>query len=426
MNRSTFRRARVPVAGAAVLALAGGTATAFAVAPDKAAPAWTQSWGTAMQRPIAGDDDSGQNWSTQGFSGQTLRQVVRLSSAGTQVRVRISNLYGKSPLKVDAAAVARSGGGAKVWPNSSVALTFGKRSAPVIQPGAEAVSDPVRLATVPLEKLAITMRFGAPTGPATFHRFGKRPAFLAKGDHLKDIGSDAYTKSTDASYYVSGVDVSGGRSTGTVVAFGDSLIDGVGSTPGADASLPDVLADRAGGTLGVVNTGIGGNRLRYDSACSGEKATARFKRDVLDRPGVRAVIIHIGANDIRETPGDPCLKPGGPATGQQIIDAYGQLVKTAHARGIKVVGATITPMRSALFPVWSPKVEKARVAINKWIRTSGAFDSVLDVDHAVGDPAAPDRPLTGYVYEDGLHPNDAGYQAIARALDLGRLPGRSH
>ncbi|WP_084338404.1 SGNH/GDSL hydrolase family protein [Actinomadura oligospora] len=423
MNQSILRRARMPVAGAFVLALAGGTATAVAKAPDRSAPTWTQSWGAAMQRPIAGDEDSGQNWSTEGFSGQTLRQVVRLSSGGTRVRVRISNLYGNRLLKVDGAAVGRSAGGAKVWPGSSVTLTFGGRSAPVVRPGAEAVSDPVTLSTSPLEKLAITLRFATPTGPATFHRFGGRASFLAQGNHVGDVGSEAYTKSTDSSYFLSGVDVSGGRSAGTVVAFGDSLVDGVGATNGADASLPDLLAERLSGSsrpLSVVNTGIGGNRLRYDSACAGEKATARFKRDVLDRPGVRAVIMHLGANDLRETPGDPCLVPGGPSTAQQVIDAQRQLVKAAHARGIKVVGATILPMRSALFPAWSPKVEKARVAINRWVRTSRTFDAVLDVDRAIADPAAPDRPLVAYVYEDGLHPNDAGYQAIARAFRMPR------
>ncbi|RMI43784.1 SGNH/GDSL hydrolase family protein [Actinomadura harenae] len=412
-----MRRARLPLAGAVVLALAGGTAVAQT--PDKAAPSWTQSWGAAMQRPIAGDEDSGQNWSTQGFSGQSLRQVVRLSSGGTRLRVRVSNLFGKSLLKVDGAAVGRSAGGAKVWPGTSVPLTFGGRTAPVVRPGAEALSDPVKLSTVPLEKLAITLRFTTPTGPATFHRVGGRASFLAQGDHVGDVGSDAYTKTTDSSYYLSGVDVSGGRSTGTVVAFGDSLIDGVGAS-GADSTLPALLAARLGGTVGVANTGIGGNRLRYDSACAGEKAPARFQRDVLDRPGVRSVILHLGANDIRETPGDPCLVPGGPSTAQQVIDAQRQLVKAAHAHGIKVVGTTILPMRGALFPVWSPTVEKTRIAINKWVRTSGTFDTVLDVDRVMADPAAPDRPRLAYVYEDGLHPNDTGYQAIVRALRLPR------
>ncbi|MEV5568935.1 SGNH/GDSL hydrolase family protein [Spirillospora sp. NPDC052269] len=423
MNKSIYRRARLPVAGAVVLALAGGTATAIAKSPDKTTPAWTQSWGAALQRPVAGDEDS-QNWSTQGFSKQTLRQVVRMSTGGTRVRVRISNLYGKNVLKVDGATVGRSASGALVWPGSSKPLTFGGRAAPVVRPGAEAISDPVSFKTAPLEKLAITMRFTAPTGPASFHLVGRRASYLASGDHLKDDVTQAYTKTTNASYFLSGVDVAGGKSTGTVVAFGDSLIDGVGSTTDADASLPDLLANRLAGAsrpLGVVNAGIGGNQLLYSTSCAGDKAVGRFQRDVLDRPGVRAVIVHLGANDIRESPGDPCLNPAGPPTAQQIIDGQQQLVKAAHAHGIKVVGATITPMRSALFPIWSPRVEKARVAINKWVRTSGTFDAVLDVDRAMADPAAPDRPLTAYVFQDGLHPNDTGYQAIFRALDLNRL-----
>ncbi|GAA2428817.1 SGNH/GDSL hydrolase family protein [Actinomadura vinacea] len=373
-----------------------------------------------MQRPVAGGEDEGPNWSTEGFGDHTLRQVVRLSTGGTRARIRLSNVYGTGPLRVTAAAAARSAGGAKAWPDTTAALTFGGARSATVPPGAEIASDPVPLSTAPLERLAVTLRFTQATGPATFHRFTTQPAYRASGDHLSDAGSDAFTQSTDALYYLAGVDVAGGNGDGTVVAFGDSLIDGVGATRGADARLPDALAERLAGTgrpLGVVNAGIGGNRLRYDSACSGDKATARFARDVLGRPGVRTVIVHLGANDIRDTPGDPCLRPGGPATAEQVIDAHRQLIRAARARGLKIVGTTVLPMKGALFPVWTPQVEKERDAVNDWIRTSGEYDAVLDADKILADPADGDRPRLSYVYEDGLHPNDAGFQALARGID---------
>ncbi|MBO2457606.1 SGNH/GDSL hydrolase family protein [Actinomadura violacea] len=432
MKRKLFFLGAVPLAAVTGVALIGefGSHAWFGPAPASARAisdhpgAWSQTWGAAMQWPIAGGQDEGPNWSVKGFGDQSLRQVVRLSSGGAKVRIRLSNLYGTRPLKVAGAAVARSGGGAKAWPGTTAAVTFGGARSATVPAGAEVASDPVTLSTVPLEKLAITLRFTRPTGPATFHRFTTQPAYRASGDHLSDVGSDAYTESTDAQYYLAGVDVAGGSASGTVVAFGDSLIDGVGATPGADARLPDALAERLAAArqpLGVVNAGIGGNRLRYDSACSGEKATARFARDVLDRPGVRAVIVHLGANDIRDSPDDPCLRPGGPATAAQVIDAQRQLIRAARARGLRVIGTTILPMKGALFPVWTPQVEKERDAVNHWVRTGGEYDAVLDADRILADPADRDRPRLSYVYEDGLHPNDAGYQALARGIDLAAL-----
>ncbi|SNS23113.1 SGNH/GDSL hydrolase family protein [Actinomadura mexicana] len=439
MTRTLPSRVVAPLAVVTAAALIGGLGYAWPrPAPAEAQAAshrtasprtagWSQSWGAAMQRPIAGGEDEGPNWSVEGFGDHSLRQVVRLSAGGAKVRIRLSNRYGTRPLRVAGAAVARSAGGAQAWPDTTTALTFGGARSVAVAPGAELASDPVPLATVALEKLAVTLRFTGATGPATFHRFTTQPAYRASGDHLSDVGAGAYTGSTDALYYLTGVEVTGGsgrsgeNSAGTVVAFGDSLIDGVGAANGAHARLPDALAERlaaARDPLGVVNAGIGGNRLRHDSACGGEKATARFARDVLDRPGVRAVIVHLGANDIRVTPGDPCLRPGGPATAAQVIDAQRQLVRAARARGLTIVGTTIGPMKGALFPVWTPQVEKTRDAVNHWIRTGGAYDAVLDADRIMADPADPDRSRLSYVYQDGLHPNDAGYQALARGIDL--------
>jgi hypothetical protein len=253
MRRKLPARASAPLAGITAAALIGGLGYVWPrPAPAVAQPAsqqaaalktvrWSQSWGAAMQRPIAGGEDEGPNWSVQGFGDHSLRQVVRLSAGGTKVRVRLSNRYGTRPLRVAAAAVARSAGGAQVWPGSTAPLSFGGARSATVAPGGEIASDPVPLATAPLEKLAVTLRFTGATGPATFHRFTTQPAYRATGDHLSDVGSDAYTASTDAQYYLTGVEVTGGNRAnsgngtnrgnsgnggGAVVAFGDSLIDG--------------------------------------------------------------------------------------------------------------------------------------------------------------------------------------------------------
>ncbi|WP_214416996.1 SGNH/GDSL hydrolase family protein [Sphaerisporangium fuscum] len=411
---------------AAVLAAAVLWAAPPAQAHDRPDGPWVASWGAAMQRPTPGTEDNGPNWSMPGFADQSVRQVVRVTAGGSRLRIRLSNAYGTAPLRVTAATVGRSGGGALVWPDSMRRLAFGGAPGTVIPPGGEAVSDAVALPTSPLEKLAVTLRLNRPTGPATFHRFTTATSYRAKGDHLSGPGAEAYTESTGAWYYLAGVEVTGGAAPqGTVVAFGDSLVDGVGSTAGADARFTDKIAERlvtARRPVSVVNAGIAGSRLLNDSSCFGEKAGTRFRRDVLDRPGVSAVIVHLGANDIGYPQlDDACVRPNPRVTVRQLVAGYQSLIQAAHARGVKVIGVTIPPLRGALFPFWTPDVEKARGAVNQWIRTSGAYDAVLDADRAMADPAHPDRPRPGYVFHDGLHPDDAGYHAIASALDLDAL-----
>ncbi|MER6949583.1 SGNH/GDSL hydrolase family protein [Nonomuraea sp. NPDC000554] len=405
-----------------MLAVALCAATAVpAAAQDRAAGEnWVATWGAAVQRPTPGTEDNGPNWSVGGFRDHTLRQVVRVTAAGSQARIRLSNLYGSKPLKIAGARLGRSAGGALVWPGSSRVLRFGGKPATEIPPGKEAVSDPVALTTSPLEKLAVTLRLSGATGPATFHRFTTATSYRAQGDHLSDQGADAFRQSTGAWYYLSGVEVV--ADAPAVVAFGDSLVDGVGSSAGADVRFVDQIAERlveAGSRAGTVNAGIAGSRLLNDSACFGDKAPDRFRRDVLDRPGVKAVVIHLGANDLGYPQVDgACTKPNPRVTVAQLIEGHQALIRAAHARGIKAIGVTIIPLKGALFPFWNEDVEKARTALNQWIRTGGGYDAVLDADRAVADPAAPDRPRPGYVFMDGLHPSDAGSHAIASALRL--------
>ncbi|MFH9294473.1 SGNH/GDSL hydrolase family protein [Streptomyces sp. NPDC017520] len=430
-KKSGRRGLLAATAAVCTMLVVSAAAVAHDAGPQKsraaAGPAWTGAWGTAVQQPVEGSEDWGPNWSRQGFADQSVRQVVRVATGGSALRIRLSNAYGTAPLRITGATVGRSAGDAQVWPGTARKLTFGGAEGATIAPGRDLASDAEALSTSPLEKLTVTLYFAGRSGAATFHRFTTATSYRAPGRHLTDPGGDAFTTSTNAWYFLSGVEVSGSASPrrGTVVAFGDSLMDGAGATPGADNRFTDKLAERivAGRRpLDVVNAGISGNRILNDSPCYGDKATDRFRRDVLDRPGVRTVIVHLGGNDIAAPEmGDPCMGDAPRVTAHQIIAAHRELVRAAHARGVKAVGATILPMKGALFPLYSEQGEKVRTAVNHWIRTSGVYDSVLDVDRALASPADPALPRPGYVFQDGLHPNEAGSHAVSAAVDLNAL-----
>lgn len=425
MVLSRFRAVRC----AGLLAVAA--VSAVGVLPADARPAaprdrWTQTWGAAVQQPVDGAEGDVPNWSRRGFSGESVRQVVRVGVGGSRVRIRLSNRFGRAPLRVAGVAVARSGGGAQAWPGTTRKVMFRHSGATVVPAGGEAVSDAVALSTSPLEKLVVTLYFAGRTGPATFHRVGQATSYRATGNHLADAPATAYTRTSQSGYYLGGIDVSGSLPAGrhTVVAWGDSATDGVGATPDADGRYTDDLAERlvtARRHVGVVNAGIAGNMLLTSSPCFGEKGTARFRRDVLDRPGVRTVILELGGNDIGANWSEGRCFPSShrPVSARQITDAYRELIRAAHERGIKVIGATVIPLKG--YPGYSAKVERLRQQVNHWIRTSRVYDAVVDFDRAMADPAHPDRPRPGYVYEDGLHPNDAGYHALANAFDLADL-----
>ncbi|MFB4316441.1 SGNH/GDSL hydrolase family protein [Actinomadura sp. 21ATH] len=382
---------------------------------------WAGAWGAAVQPPVDG-------WSRKGFEDQTVRQVVRLSTGGSQVRIRLSNLYGTRPLRVDGATLGRSAGGGAVWPRTLAPLTFDGKASVVIPAGRDAVSDAVAFPTSALERLSVSLRFSGRTGQATFHRHAMNASYRAEGDRLSDQGAGAFTESSPSWYFLSGVEVSGAavpRDRNTVVAFGGALVDGVGSTAGADRRFPDLLAERlvaAHRPLAVTNAGIGAGKLLSDSDCGGEEGLTRFRRDVLERPGVRSVIVSLGAQDIgAPESGDPCVRPAPRVTAEQVIAGHRALIRAAHARGIKAIGMTIPPMKGALVPYWSPRGEKVRQEVNAWIRSGGAYDSVADADRAMADRADARLPRSGYVHVDGVHPNDAGHLAIAGTVDLDAL-----
>ena len=433
--KSRLTAAAAAAAATAVAALAavvspGPIASAAAGPAAAPAPGWSAAWASAMQQPVPGNSLTGTNWS-DGFTDQTIRQVIRVTGAGSRVRIRLSNLYGSGPLRVTGATIARTGTGAAVEPGTVRSLTFGRARSVTIQAGQVTASDPAALPVAPLESLTVTLFFAGPTGPATFHEDGQAVSYRADGDHRFDTDAAAFGGDTSHSfYYLTGVDVSGaggaGGTRGTVVAFGDSITNGHNSTPGGNDRYPDALAERlvaAHRPLAVVNTGISGNELLNGLPCFGEKGLTRFQRDALSQPGVRTVIFLEGENDIWDSEGNYGLCGETPRiTADQLIAGYQTLIRAAHARGIRIIGATMTPFKAPYISDDAfQRAEAVRDQVNDWIRTSGEFDAVADFAQAVADPADPAELSPAYNSGDFLHPNDAGYRAIAATINLGDL-----
>lgn len=416
----------IAVAVAALPVVTAGPAAAAPGAPPPragvSADAWVGTWQTAQQRPT-GATWQGPNWSEQGFAGHSVRQVVRISVGGSKVRIRLSNVYGRAPLRLAGATVGKAGPGAAVRPGTLRPLRFGPAAGAAIPAGREALSAPAALPVAPLERLTVTLYFAAPTGPATFHEFAAATTWRAAGDHLRDEAATAYTETGLSWYYLAGVDVAGPAYGHAVVTFGDSITDGVGATRDADSRYPDELAERlaaAGRPVAVLNAGIGGNRILSDSACYGERAPARFARDALGQTRAATVVVLEGINDIGFSQVDvPCTVPNPPVTAAQLIDGYRRLIRAAHARDLKIIGATLTPFKGAGY--YTEDGERVRDAVNDWIRHGGEYDAVVDLDRALADPGDPDRLRPDYDAGDRLHPSDAGFDAMAAAFDLDAL-----
>lgn len=422
---SSIRRGAVALAAGALLAgvLAG---------PAQAAPTtsfggggsggWSGTWAASPHEPT---EVFGPSWSTAGFDNQSVRQVVRVSAGGPSVRIRLSNAYGTTPLQVTSATVAESAGGAAIKPGTVRTLTFHGHHKAVIRTGGELASDPAWLRVDPLDELTVTLFFKRPTGPATHHAFANATSYRTTGDHTRDAAATAFTETSTSWFYLVGVDVRGLLPRRhVVVAFGDSITDGAFSTPDANNRYPDELAERlvaAGKPRGVLNAGIGGNRVLNDSTCFGERAVHRFYRDAIDEPNVRTVIVLEGINDIHapDAGGFPCFDPPVAVTADQLIAGHRELIRQAHKRGVKAIGATVMPYGGSAF--FTARGEAVRDALNDWIRTSGAYDAVVDLDQATRDPAQPDQILPAFDGGDHLHPNDAGMAAMAAAVDLTEL-----
>ncbi|WP_280365613.1 SGNH/GDSL hydrolase family protein [Nocardia wallacei] len=398
---------------AVVLGLSGGATAAPAAG-------WEAVWATA---PMRASESFAPNWSEQGFANQTVRQEIRVSSGGPALRIRLSNAYGTQPLEVTGATLARTAGAASVRPETLQHLTVGLNRTFTVTPGAEIATDPLVFAVSPLESLTVTLYFARPTGPATYHAQALNTTYRANGDHRADGPADAFAETSQSYYYLSGVETAALPRTSGVVLFGDSITDGYGATPDARNTYPDELAEQltAHGTpRPLLNLGIGGNRVTVDSPRLGDSALSRFHRDVLAQPGVGTVVILEGINDIGLSGGgDPVGAPFPVVSAEQLIDGHRELIRQARAAGIRVIGTTLLPFAGSDY--YTADREAVRQAVNAWIRTSGEYDAVVDLDAALADPADPARLDPRFDVGDHLHPNDAGYAAMADAIGP-RLP----
>jgi lysophospholipase L1-like esterase len=404
-----------------------GCLLALVLCPAAGAAEWVQTWGAAPQPPTPAQ---GPFPATPAFSNETIRQTFRVSVGGTRLRLRLTNEYGTKPLAIGAVRVALADEKGNAQAGTERPVLFAGKPSVSVPAGSPYLSDPIDVQVGALSSITVTMYLPEETGQCTCHAVGMQNAFVSESG---DFTSKPFTPSRTLQVraFISGIDVETPRDGRALVVLGDSISDGVGSTTDKNQRWPDLLANRlnARGTngWGVVNMGISGNRLLSDGA--GESALARFDRDVLSTPAADAVVVFIGVNDLGishgrfEGPMAEMMKAAraasSPATAETMIAGYRQLIARAKARGLKVLGATITPYGSAFY--YSEEGEAVRQAINSWIRTSKEVDGVLDFDAAIRDPAKPTHMKNGFHSGDFLHGSDAGYAAMAAAIDLALL-----
>lgn len=384
---------------------------------------WASSW-FASPQPVWGKDFILPTNVPATLHGQTVREILRTSIGGSRVRVVLSNRYGKSALAIGEARVALAADGPAIVAHSDRPLTFNGARSVVVAPGARALSDPVDFPVGPLQQIAVTTFFPEATAVTTFHWGGQQTGYIADGN-VTQAPRMAHARQLKGRLFLSGLLVDAAPGTRTVVAFGDSITDGNGSTRDLNRRWPDFLAQRlAGHGIAVVNAGISGARVMKDRM--GVNALARFEQDVLDHPGEeKTVILLMGINDIG-WPGSPFAPHERAMKADALIGAYRQLIARARLHKVRIVGATLPPFEGALRGTpfeghFSANKEKLRGAVNHWIRTSGAFDAVLDADALLRDPERPSRMLPAFDSGDHLHPGDAGYKALADAVKLETL-----
>jgi lysophospholipase L1-like esterase len=349
-------------------------------------------------------------------NNQTIRQIVRTSVGGNRVRVVLSNAFGTAPIEIGAGNIALRDKEASVVTSSVKPLTAAGASKFTVLAGATLVTDPVDLAVPPVSDLVVDLYvpndLGISPSPVTTHNGASQTNFVSETGNHSGVTNLPVNARSGAWFMIARVEVMAPSATAAVVTFGDSITDGARSTTDTNSRWPDQLARRLAARKGpgvaVLNAGISGNRVLGDGA--GVSALARFDRDVLMQTGVTHVVVMEGINDIGIARNNPS------PSAEDLIAGHKQLIERAHARGLKIYGATLTPFEGA--PYYTPEGEAKRQALNKWIRSSGAYDGVIDFDMVTRDPAAPTKFLPAYDSGDHLHPGDAGYKAMGDAVDL--------
>ena len=374
---------------------------------------WTGTWGTAPAGPPAPAN-------LETFNDQTLRLIVHTSIGGNRVRIRVSNEFGTTPLRIGAARIGVRGTGAEVAPGTDRVLTFSGNPSITVPAGAPVLSDPVELNVPALGDLAISLYLPGTVQANTIHQTGLQTNYVSLPGNFTGAATLPVARTITSWPFLTEVDVDSAGPA--IVTLGDSITDGTRSTVDTNNRWPDWLARRLqtvrdpvqglNARLGVVNRGISGNRLLSDptNLLAGRPILERFDRDVIATAGVRYMTLMIGINDIGNSPNDNPISPA------ELIAGYRQVIARAHAKGIAVFGATLTPFEGAGY--YSPQKEVVRQAVNNWIRSSDEFDAVIDFDLATRDPAHPTRFLPAYDSGDHLHPNDLGYQAMGNAVPL--------
>ena len=379
-----------------------------------AVPVWVATWATAQQVP-----EPGNALSPDELSDATLRQIVHTSLGGVAYRIRLSNAFGTQPLILKSvhAALAPSPSSPAIAAAGDQVLTFAGRPDVTIPAGADYLSDPVPSRLPAMSDLAISLYMENPPAQETSHPGARATAYLVHGDHTADATFDS-PETFDHWFNLAAVEVEAAAGSATVIALGDSITDGHGATTNGNDRWTDELARRlAPHDLAVANYGIGGNHLLTDGL--GPSVLARFDRDVLAPAGAKTVIVFEGVNDLGGAARDHDIDPDAHRTlVASLIAAYGQIIERAHDRGLRVIGATITPFVGSDYYHPNADVEADRQAVNAWIRAPGHFDAVIDFDAVVRDPAAPDRLLAAFDCGDHLHPSPAGYKAMGDAIDV--------
>ncbi|WP_158264131.1 RICIN domain-containing protein [Amycolatopsis sp. CA-126428] len=353
------------------------------------------------------------------FTDQTVRMIAHTGVAGAGLRIRLSNLRSAVALDVGKVDVALRDTGGTTVAGSHRTVTFNRSTTPTLAAGAELESDVIPLAVTAGQDLVISVYLPGTTGASTYHANAHETTYISTaGDFTTDDALTNYTTTAQSWFYLAGLDVVAPQADSTVVAVGDSITDGSRASDGQNKRWPDFLARRlqaepGGQRLAVANAGIGGNKVLSNAGVGqGQSLLARFAHDVLGEPGVKDVIIYEGINDLTSGKGT-----GGAAlTADMFFTAFQSLIDQAHAKGVRVIGATIPPRNAH-----TAAINAIRVAVNDWILTSGAFDATVDLDLVLRDPATPTHLLPAYDSGDGLHPNDVGMEAIANAIDLSQL-----